>query len=363
MTALSPTPTFGRHSGLTPNFQLSAVDRLGSEVCAPSPLCGWPVGANLATCCCAPAGLDSIGFPALGAPLQMMEALMQMLWGLLLGQTQGQTPTGAFSPLNAAETPSIGAPSPGRPSPGAAGAFGQTPAQSSGKSRFNIASFNVLGSSHTAAGGTKADRASGVSRMRGAVAALKSHNVDLAGLQEFQGDQQAAFKRLAPGFGVVAEKDNAIVYNKKKFRVLEHRSLTIPYFEGHPRKMPVVKLEDKSTGQQMWVVNIHNPADTKDHPHNAKNRAVAIEREQRLLRQLQATGLPVLFTGDFNDRTSVNSSMNQARMNSSANAGSDRVIDYIFGSAGVQFSNYAIDRHTQSSGVSDHPMIVSTAAL
>lgn len=243
------------------------------------------------------------------------------------------------------------------------GGFGHTPAQPGGKSSFNVGSFNVLGSSHTAAGGNKADKASGVDRMRGAVAAMKSHNIDIAGMQEFQGDQQAAFKRLAPNFGVVGEKDNAIVYNKDKFKLVEKRSFTIPYFEGNKREMPIAKLEDKTTGKQVWVVNIHNPADTKDHPHNAANRAKAIQIEQNLMRQLQATGIPVIFTGDFNDRNSVDASMDRAGMDSAAPNKARSEIDYIFGSSGVKFSNYAADHRTKTSGTSDHPLIVSTATI
>lgn len=243
------------------------------------------------------------------------------------------------------------------------GGFGHTPAQPGGRSSFNVGSFNVLGSSHTGAGGNKAGKASGVERMRGAVAAMKSHNIDVAGMQEFQGDQQAAFKRLAPNFGVVGEKDNAIVYNKEKFKLVEKRSFTIPYFEGNKREMPIAKLEDKATGKQMWVVNIHNPADTKDHPHNAANRAKAISIEQDLMRQLQATGLPVIFTGDFNARSGVDSSMDRAGMDSAAPNKARSEIDYIFGSSGVNFSNYSADHRTQSNGTSDHPLIVSTATI
>ena len=242
------------------------------------------------------------------------------------------------------------------------GNFATTPPQPGGKSSFNVSSFNVLGSSHTSSGGNKPGMDSGVDRMRGAVAAMKSHNVDIAGMQEFQGDQQAAFKRLAPNFGVVGEKDNAIVYNKEKFRLVEKRSFSIPYFEGRRREMPIAKLEDRATGKQMWVVNIHNPADTKDHPHNAANRAKAISIEQDLMRQLQATGLPVIFTGDFNDRSSVDHSMDRVGMDSAAPNKARSEIDYIFGS-GVHFSNYAADHRTQSSGTSDHPMIVSTASI
>lgn len=198
---------------------------------------------------------------------------------------------------------------------------------------------------------------------RGAVAAMKSHHVDIAGMQEFQGPQQAAFKKLAPNFGVVGEKDNAIVFNKKKFKLVEKRSVTIPYFEGHKRQMPVVKLQDRATGKQMWVVNTHNPADTKDHPHNAANRAKAISIEQNLMRKLQATGLPVIFTGDFNDRKSVDGPLGKAGMDSAAPNKARSEIDYIFGSNGVNFSNYSADHRTQKNGTSDHPIIVSTASI
>jgi len=294
---------------------------------------------------------------------QMLQLEMQMvliLANLMSGSPNGAGALGASSPLGSllAGGGVGGGGQGGRDF----GSFGTTPAQPGGKSSFNVSSFNVLGSSHTAGGGNKPGMDSGVERMRGAVAAMKSHNVDIAGMQEFQGDQQAAFKRLAPNFGVVGEKDNAIVYNKEKFRLVEKRSFSIPYFEGHKREMPIAKLEDKATGKQMWVVNIHNPADTKDHPHNAANRAKAISIEQDLMRQLQATGLPVIFTGDFNDRQSVDGSMDRAGMDSAAPNKARSEIDYIFGS-GVNFSNYSADHRTQSSGTSDHPIVVSTATI
>lgn len=259
--------------------------------------------------------------------------------------------------------PSVGGGGRGPRGAGGAGNFGSAPTQPGGKYTFNVASFNVLGSSHTAPGGNKAEKASGVERMRGAVAAMKKHGVDIAGMQEFQPDQQAAFKRMAPNFGMVGDRDNAIVYNKKKFRLVDKRLFSIPYFGGQKRQMPIAKLEDKATGKQMWVVNIHNPADTKSSPHNAANRAKAIKIEQDLMRKLQATGLPVIFTGDFNDRNSVDRSMDRVGMDSAAPNKARSEIDYIFGSAGVNFSNYTADRGPMANGSSDHPLIVSTATI
>lgn len=338
-TAAAPLPFSGG----------SALDRLGGA----SPL-ACPCSMNPGT------GLQA----QMQQMLQLEMQMILMLSSLMLGSPNSGSPFGA-SPLSGLAGGGLAGGGLGGGGLGGKqnlGGFGTTPAQPGGKSSFNVSSFNVLGSSHTNAGGNKAGLDSGVDRMRGAVAAMKSHNVDIAGMQEFQGDQQAAFKRLAPNFGVVGEKDNAIVYNKEKFRLVEKRSFSIPYFEGNKREMPIAKLEDKATGKQMWVVNIHNPADTKDHPHNAANRAKAIRIEQDLMRQLQATGLPVIFTGDFNDRKSVDSSMDRVGMDSAAPNKARSEIDYIFGS-GVNFSNYTADHRTQSSHTSDHPIIVSTATI
>jgi len=314
-------------------------------------------------CPCSQGGLN----PMAGAQSQMQQMiqleleLMTMLLSLMTGSPSAG---GGASALGSNPLASLlgGGSAGGSSSAGNPGNFGTTPPQPGGKSSFNIASFNVLGSSHTAGGGNKPGMRSGVERTRGAVQALQSHNVDIAGLQEFQGDQQAEFKKLAPGYGMAGEKDNAIVWNKAKFRLVEKRSVTIPYFEGHKRQMPVVQLEDKATGKRLWVVNVHNPADTKDHPHNAANRAKAVNIEQALARELQATGIPVMFTGDFNERNTVDNQMDQVGLNSAAPNGARSSIDYVFGS-GVKFSNYSNDRSTVTSGTSDHPIITTTATI
>ncbi|MBN9417424.1 MAG: endonuclease/exonuclease/phosphatase family protein [Candidatus Eremiobacteraeota bacterium] len=232
----------------------------------------------------------------------------------------------------------------------------QQPTQPGGKSKFNVASFNVLGASHTTAHGNKPGLASGAERMRGAVAALKNNDVDIAGIQEFQPEQINQFKKLAPNFGVVTEQENSIVYNKDKFKLVDRKSFSIPYFAGGTRKMPVVQLEDKQTGKRMWVVNVHNPADTKRFSHNAANRAKAVAIEQDFIRQLKATGLPVIVTGDFNERGSLD---NRLGLEEGANSG----VDWIFGSRGVDFSRSRTDRSVQSNGTSDHPLVVSTATV
>ena len=321
-----------------------------------SPLTGLVPGVALPS-------LDSVALarlgqvsPSVGAPVlqQRGPSLEVQLMALLLRLMVSSPALGGSS--------SGVAPVAGGSSMGDAPA-GATPAQPEGKSSYNVASFNVLGASHTGAGGNKPGFASAEQRMKGAVDALQSHNVDIAGLQEFQGPQQQQFKKLAPGFDMFADGDNAIVWNAKKFRAVEKRTVTIPYFEGNPRKMPVVQLEDKSTGKRMWIINIHNPADTKDHPRNAANRARAVQIEQNLVRELRASGLPVMIVGDFNEGKSVDADMEKAGLQASAPKGARTGVDWIFGSEGVQFSNYSFDQSTKKSGTSDHPLVVSTATI
>ncbi len=237
-------------------------------------------------------------------------------------------------------------------------------AQAGRATSLQIASFNALGSSHTAAGGNKPGYRAGTTRTKDAVEYLDKHGVDVAGFQEFQGDQQAAFKRLKPGWKVVAEKDNAIVWNDSKFKLVKRQSLTIPYFEGQPRKMPVVQLEDRTTGAKFWVVDVHNPANTKAHPDNEANRDRATKLEQDLVKKLGAGGLPVFVVGDFNERAEARDKMTSVAGTVSAAPKQARTgIDWIFGSGGVKFSDYAFDTATQQSKTSDHPMVVATATF
>lgn len=288
-----------------------------------APLLGYSALDRLACPCSQP----QLAYQSPGQQmLQLQMSLFQMLAGLMNGSDSRHRP------------------------------LDNTPSQPGGKSQFNVASFNVLGASHTTARGNKPGLDSGVERTRGAVAALKKNDVDIAGVQEFQPEQINEFKRLAPNFGVVTEQENSIVYNKDKFRLVDRKSFSIPYFAGGTRKMPVVQLEDKSTGKRMWVVNVHNPADTKRFSHNAANRAKAVAIEQDFIQQLKATGLPIIVTGDFNERGSLD---NRLGLEEGANAG----VDWIFGSRGVQFSHNKTDRTVQSNGTSDHPLVVSTATL
>lgn len=250
------------------------------------------------------------------------------------------------------------------PTTGTQGGGGGGGGGSGGASTAKVASFNVLGASHTAAGGNKPEYKSGVDRVPGMVDQLKKHNVEIAGLQEFQDSQQDAFKKAAPGYALFGDKDNFVTWKTDRYETVDQKLFDIPYFEGNIRKMPAVKLKDKQTGKEVWVISVHNPADTKDHPKNAANRAEAIKRERAFIEDLKKSGVPVIITGDFNDDAEARNGMTAGGLTHVADPKGDaRNIDWVFGTSGVQFGATTRDTSPRDSKVSDHPIVVTTATF
>jgi endonuclease/exonuclease/phosphatase family metal-dependent hydrolase len=188
--------------------------------------------------------------------------------------------------------------------------------------------------------------------------------VDVAGLQEFQGPQQQAFRAAKTGFAMSAREDNAIVWNDSKFRLVKESSITVPYFEGHQKKMPVVLLEDRATGKQAYFINIHNPADTKNHHHQAGYRAEAVRRERALVEQLKASGLPVFLVGDFNEHGETRTKVTAGGLMQASDApGGREEIDWVFGAGPVRFGASSANHDPQRAQVSDHPIVTATATI
>ncbi len=231
--------------------------------------------------------------------------------------------------------------------------------------RARVATFNVLGTSHTQGGGNKVGRyADDSKRMPDMVRQLTGNDIEIAGLQEFQEPQQRAFRAAAPGYEMHGERDNVIVWRADRYRKVADTSLTIPYHGGAPRKMPAVQLEDRATGRRVWVLNVHNPASTKSSPGNAGNRRESERRERELIAKLEATGVPVIVTGDFNDDEQSRSAMTRGGLTHVADpAGSARNIDWVFGTSGVQFGRTTRDTAPRDNGTSDHPIVYTTATF
>ncbi len=237
---------------------------------------------------------------------------------------------------------------------------------------FTVATFNMLGASHTGRGGNKPHWAGGATRARWAVRLLERHGVDVVGFQEMQAVQARTFRARAGGryrlYSAPGDTDNSIAWDRSVFSLVSATTERIPYFGGHVRHMPVVLLRENRTGQDVYFVNVHNPADTRQHPHNAHWRAVATRRELALVKALRSHGDPVFVTGDMNDRRRAfcrfTASGDLHAAAGGSHAGGCRApgyhgIDWIFGSAGTRFSRFTVDRSALVRRTTDHPVVIA----
>jgi endonuclease/exonuclease/phosphatase family metal-dependent hydrolase len=250
----------------------------------------------------------------------------------------------------------------------------------SGPTSFRVSSFNVLGYDHTDGGkGSKKGYANGSMRMKWGVQLLKSHQVDVVGLQEFQPQQYDKWVKKAsglydifPGYvDTIGFLRNSIAWRKDKFRLVSSSWIKLPYFHGDVLRMPVVLLQSLQTGQQIYFMNFQNPADVRG---NAMKWRLIGQRLQIALVNLLRTSnnLPVVWTGDMNAKRQVFCRVTAQAAMISASGGyrssqtcqvpKGMVVDWIFGSQ-VQFSNYVQDRSQKVVRTTDHHLLVADAMV
>lgn len=236
---------------------------------------------------------------------------------------------------------------------------------------FTVASFNMLGASHTGKGGNKKGYAGGPARVGGEVAMLRKHGVSVAGLQEFEASQVNAFRAqtgwtVFPG-GSVA---NSMVWNPAVWETVETHTMNVPYFGGRPVAMPHVKLRLRSTGQEVWFGTYHNPADTRGAAGGLRARATAMEAN--LMNRLTADGTPMIITGDMNDRAPFGCAFTKMTGGISAEGvhydggctgGPMFNVDWIVGSPGMQFGGFVTDFASEHRRLSDHPLVKASATV
>ncbi|SFB49012.1 Metal-dependent hydrolase, endonuclease/exonuclease/phosphatase family [Nocardioides alpinus] len=243
---------------------------------------------------------------------------------------------------------------------------------------FRVATFNVLGDSHTGPGGNKpAFYPDASPRMDMAIATLRNNGVDVVGFQEFESTQHNMFASRAgeyslyPGLslGTKSVRFN-IAWRSAVFSLVEAHTLSVPYAGGSRIEMPVVLLESTATGRRAWFANFHNPADTPSLGNNGRWRAEGAALEVAHLTALHAEdGYPVIVTGDFNERSEIFCRFTAGGVFSAAAGGSTGAacapppsmqVDWIFGSTGVAFDGYAV---TDTGRASDHAMVQAQATL
>ena len=243
---------------------------------------------------------------------------------------------------------------------------------------FNVASFNVLGASHTVASSRYATYAP---RMAKSVNLIQARKLDVIGFQEFQDPQKAEFQRLTGDqFGIFhvdsdgdgpkrGDTDNALSWRKSTMEFVEGHTFPVPYFNGNPRRMPAVLLREKATGMTAWFINVHNPANTEGPAQHWRDQAVAIEKQKMI--DLRATGRPVFLMGDFNDREEAFCPLTANMLSISPNSIPNYrcalprqfSIDWIFAAGQTRFSQFVRDTYTQTARISDHPIVITRAHI
>jgi len=248
-----------------------------------------------------------------------------------------------------------------------------------GRTKFRVGSFNILGYDHTAPGGSKKGYADGAVRMKWAVQILKSEDVDVVGLQEFQPQQYAKWVKKAssqydifPGYiDTVGFLRNSIAWRKDKFKMVSNTWIKLPYFHGDVLRMPVVLLQSLSTGQQFYVMNFQNPADVRGNAQ--KWRLIGQRLQIALVNHLKASNnLPIIWTGDMNARKQVFcrvtkqagmvSASGGIRTDSTCSPPPGMVVDWIFGS-GAKFKKYEQIRTRKVIRTTDHHLLTSKVRL
>jgi endonuclease/exonuclease/phosphatase family metal-dependent hydrolase len=244
---------------------------------------------------------------------------------------------------------------------------------------FGLSSFNVLGASHTRHGAR--GRASGIVRIHRAARLLARHDVDVVGFQELQQEQARELLRvtggryaLYPGPGRGRDSENSVGWRTSEWQLVRPTTISVPYFNGHHRAMPVVLLRNRATGVEAWFASFHNPADTSRYHHQQHWRDLATGAEVEMANRIVGGGAPLFVTGDMNERATYfcrftgRTRMHAARPGSTngaggCQAGRPRAVDWIFGSPGAVFSGYDEDRSHLVDITTDHPVISTRVRL
>jgi hypothetical protein len=245
-----------------------------------------------------------------------------------------------------------------------------------------ISSFNVLGASHTKGKGKKRAFAPGKARAGHAAQAILERDVDLVGFQELERPQARTIVAKLPGYSIFPgpskrrhASSNSIAWRNDTWKTVETHTIGIPYFRGNIIQMPYVRLRNIATGTDVWVGNFHNPASVKSRGDQTRWRAEATKRQIALANRLRAeTGLPVIFTGDFNEREVYFCRLVGGTELEASNGGTvtanghctpprNARIDWVFGTPELEWTSSIVDKSALIQRITDHPMIVAQAKL
>jgi endonuclease/exonuclease/phosphatase family metal-dependent hydrolase len=153
----------------------------------------------------------------------------------------------------------------------------------------------------------------------------------------------------------------SVMWNRADWAMTWHSSISIP-FPGRWRPQPIVKLQQRATGAQMYWINVHFWA---RRAHQSE-RNTAMKILVKAIHQLKGDKLPILLTGDFNEvapafctitgRTSLIAATGGSNHDRKCVLPKGARIDWIFGSRGT-FSQVLMDDAAQVRRTTDHHVL------
>lgn len=184
------------------------------------------------------------------------------------------------------------------------------PAAPGNGSQLRIASFNLRGASHTDGNppdsgepNPPSERTTWKNRAARSVSTINSNKFDIVAFQEFEPRQQQYMDENLPGYGrsKQGKKDDGIMWNKNKFSLVDKGIWQIQYFGKGKTDEPWVRLKDKSTEQEFYVMSVHDPINNSGNgwSTNAKTRSSNARKHLAKVKEL-STSAPVMLLGDFN---------------------------------------------------------------
>jgi hypothetical protein len=285
---------------------------------------------------------------------------------------QAPTPTPSSNPLTNGVFLPRGTEGQPQPTPGTSTEAAPAPAPVTMVAR--VATLNVLGASHTTSNGNKPGMASGKDRMDRTIAYLVKNNIDVGFFQEFEPSQDKRFRKAGDNYELFHPSGgNAVIWDSAQFSKVDAFVKKTPYFDGNMKDTPVVRLKYNATGQEIFVISIHNPADTQNFHHQEQHRDRATEIEKQLVKDLyKEHKIPVIIGGDANEGDEFFCKITENGLLVSAMGGSNGPdqkcvapntgVDQILG-VGVVFSNYLRDKWPLEHNASDHPYVFADVQI
>ncbi len=242
------------------------------------------------------------------------------------------------------------------------------------RARFQVASFNVLGTRHTR--GSR-ERLNGTRRARLAARWLRGEGTSLIGMSEAQRDQMRVLVERNgwasyPRWETSRDNDTAqsVVWRPRVWRRVRAHRYRIPFNHGRSRWQPVVLLEHRASHRRIWVVATH--LQTGRTARDRRERRAGATRLVREVRRIHRSGRRMLVLGDLNSHDAIFCRLSRDTALEAPQGGSVgtgrcrpppprlRRVDWIFGSPGFEWSGFRVAESRVLQQITDHDVPVST---